>query len=121
MWVQLSARLIGERWAEMIFPDGVEPPEPEELKGLVHFADTAAEAERLAKAFLGLGEPANWRTPPVAQQGKPDVLVTLQELSVSNACEITALVAVPEPKGLMTEAEALEEINRLKARTGTTS
>jgi hypothetical protein len=29
------------------------------LKGLVLFADTAEAAERLAKVFLGVGEPAN--------------------------------------------------------------
>jgi hypothetical protein len=50
----------------------------------------------------------------VAQQGKSDELVTLQELAVSNAYEIAALVAVLERKGLVTQTEVLEEIKRLK-------
>ena len=40
----------------------------------------------------------------MAQQGKSDELVTLQELAVSNAYEIAALVAVLERKGLVTQA-----------------
>jgi hypothetical protein len=55
----------------------------------------------------------------VAQQGKPDELVTLQELAVSNGYEIAALVAVFERKGLVTQAEVLEEIKRLKQKAGT--
>ena len=35
----------------------------------------------------------------MAQQGKPDELVTLQELAVSNAYEIAALVAVLKREG----------------------
>ena len=46
----------------------------------------------------------------MAQHGKPDELVTLQELAVSNAYEIAALVAVLERKGLLTQQEVLEEI-----------
>jgi hypothetical protein len=53
----------------------------------------------------------------MAQQGKPDELVTLQELAVSNAYEIAALVAVLERKGVLTQQEVLEEIKRLKAKT----
>ena len=53
----------------------------------------------------------------MAQQGKPDELVTLQELAVSNAYEIAALVAVLERKGLITQAEVLDEITRLRAKT----
>jgi len=55
----------------------------------------------------------------VAQQGKPDDLITLQELAVSNAYEIAALVAVLERKGLLTQQEVLDEIARLKAKTPT--
>jgi hypothetical protein len=36
----------------------------------------------------------------VAQQGKSDALVSLQELAVSNAYEIAALVTVLERNGL---------------------
>ena len=38
---------------------------------------------------------------------KPDELVTLQALAVSNAYEIAALVAVLERKGLITQVEVL--------------
>jgi hypothetical protein len=44
----------------------------------------------------------------------PNELVTLQELVVSNAYEIAALVAVLERKGLLTQQEVLEEIGRKK-------
>jgi len=54
----------------------------------------------------------------VAQQGKPDELVTLQELAVSNAYEIAALVAVLERKGLLTQQEVLDEIGRMKEARG---
>lgn len=52
----------------------------------------------------------------MAQQGEPDDFITLQELAVSNAYKITALVAVLERKGLITQAEVLEEITRLRAK-----
>jgi hypothetical protein len=47
----------------------------------------------------------------------PKEVVTLQDLAVSNAYEIAALVAVLEGKGVLTQAEMLEEIKRLKAKT----
>jgi len=50
----------------------------------------------------------------MAQHGKPDELVTLQELAVSNAYEIAALVAVLEHKGILTQQEVLDEIARKK-------
>jgi len=53
----------------------------------------------------------------VAQEGKPDDLITFQELAVSNSYEIAALVALLERKGLITQAEVLEEIARLRAKT----
>jgi uncharacterized membrane protein YciS (DUF1049 family) len=53
----------------------------------------------------------------VAQQGKPDDLITFQELAVSNSYEIAALVALLERKGLITQAEVLDEITRLRAKT----
>ena len=55
----------------------------------------------------------------MAQQGKPDDLITFQELAVSNAYEIAALVALLERKGLITQAEVLDEITRLRAKTPT--
>ena len=44
--------------------------------------------------------------------------MTLQELAISNAYEIAALVGVLERKGLVTQAEVLEEITRLKQKAG---
>jgi len=46
-------------------------------------------------------------------------LVTLQELAVSNAYEVAALVAVLERKGLVTPAEMLEEIKRRREKSAT--
>ena len=54
----------------------------------------------------------------MAQQEQPSELVTLQDLAVSNAYEITALVAVLERKGILKQQEVLGEIARLKERTG---
>ncbi len=48
----------------------------------------------------------------VVEQGKPNELVTLQKLAVSNAFEISALVAVLERKGILTRQEVLDEIAR---------
>ena len=55
---------------------------------------------------------------PMAEVLDPKELVTLQELAVSNTYEIAALVAVLERKGLLTAAEVLEEIKRLKQKAG---
>lgn len=48
----------------------------------------------------------------MAKQGDPKEIATLQELAVSNAYELAALVAVLERKGLLTQQEILEEIQR---------
>jgi hypothetical protein len=53
----------------------------------------------------------------VAQQGDPKEIVSLQELALSSAYEIAALVAVLERKGILTQAEVLDEIARLKAKS----
>ncbi len=50
----------------------------------------------------------------MAAQGKFDDLVTLQELTVSNAYEIAALIAILVRKGILTHAEVLDEIARQK-------
>ena len=55
----------------------------------------------------------------MAQQENPSELVTHQELAVSNADEIAALVAVRERKGILTQQAVRDEIERLKAETGT--
>jgi len=54
----------------------------------------------------------------MAQQEQPNELVTLQELAVSNASEIAALVAVLERKGILKQQEVLDEIVRMKEKTG---
>ncbi len=54
----------------------------------------------------------------MAEQVKPNERVTLQELAVSNAYEVAALVAVLERKGILTQQEILDEIARMKQRTG---
>ncbi len=59
IWVQLYTQQIGDRWAAMLVADGVVPPGPGEVKDLSFFADTLEEAEREAKAYLGLSEPKN--------------------------------------------------------------
>lgn len=43
----------------MIVADGVEPPLPDELKGMGFFGNTMPEAKELALRFLGLSESAN--------------------------------------------------------------
>ena len=52
LWVRLYVWPIGERWAAMIVADGVELPEPRELKGTGFFGDTPAEAKELALRYL---------------------------------------------------------------------
>ena len=51
----------------------------------------------------------------MAEQGKPGDLVTLHDLAVSSAYEIAAIVAVLEQKGILTQAEVLDQIKRLRA------
>ena len=46
----------------------------------------------------------------MAQQGKADDLDTLQELAVSSAYEIAALVALLEQRGILTQGEVLDQI-----------
>ena len=58
-WLRSYVQRVGTLWAAMIVPDGASPPEPGSLKGLAFFGDTAAEAERLAFAYLGEGVAQN--------------------------------------------------------------
>ena len=51
---------------------------------------------------------------PMAERGRPEDITTLQELTVSNSFEIAALIAVLERKGILTQAEILDEIARQK-------
>jgi hypothetical protein len=112
MQVRLYVQAVGDHWAAMIVADDVPPPRPNEIKGNAFFADTPEEAERLVKAHLALSEPANGRSTTVAQQGKSDELVTLQELVVSNAYEIVDLIAALERKGIRIQTEVLTELTR---------
>lgn len=41
-------------------------------------------------------------------------MVSVEELAISNAFEIAALIALLERKGILTRAEVLEEIARQK-------
>lgn len=50
----------------------------------------------------------------MAEKGSPEQIVSLQELAVSNAFEIAALIAVLERKGILTRAEVLAEIAQQK-------
>ncbi len=58
-WVRVYLQEIEGRWAAMSVRDDVLPPEPGESKGLAFFGNTSAEAEREARTYLGLSEPAN--------------------------------------------------------------
>lgn len=44
--------------------------------------------------------------------------MTFQELAVASAYEIATLLSVMEQKGLMTQAEVLEKITRLRDKSG---
>jgi hypothetical protein len=59
LWVRLYVYPVGDQWHSVIVADGVAPPGPGEVKGIGFYADTPAEAERLAKAYLGLAESVN--------------------------------------------------------------
>ncbi len=50
----------------------------------------------------------------MAEKAQPQQVVGLQELAVSNAFEIAAVIAVLERKGVLTHKEVLEEIDRQK-------
>jgi hypothetical protein len=52
----------------------------------------------------------------MAEQGKPNDLVSLQELGVSNVYEIGALVSILERKGILTQQEVVEEVLRLRKK-----
>ncbi len=50
----------------------------------------------------------------MAHQDKTTQTATVEELAVSTAFEVAALVALLERKGILTQAEVLEEIVRQK-------
>ena len=55
----------------------------------------------------------------MAEREKSSELVAPQELAVSSAYEIAAIVAVLEQKGILTQAEVLDQVKRLKAMRAT--
>ena len=50
----------------------------------------------------------------MAKADSPRGVVTIEELALSNAFEIAAVIAVLEGKGILTQEEVLEEIARQK-------
>jgi hypothetical protein len=58
-WIRLYVQPYAGRWAAMLAGDEVPPPDPDTVTGLAFFGATPEEAEREAKAYLGMAEPAN--------------------------------------------------------------
>jgi len=48
----------------------------------------------------------------MSERAQPEQLVSVEDLAVSKAFEIAALIALLERKGILTRAEVLEEIAR---------
>lgn len=67
-WIRLYVQPYAGRWAAMLAADEVPPPDPDTMTGLAFFGATPEEAEREAKAYLGMAEPAN-RTTGCAESG----------------------------------------------------
>ncbi len=59
LWVRLYVTPLGKRWVAMVLPEGVTPPDPEELKRTAFFGDTPAEAKALAFRYQGGGVEQN--------------------------------------------------------------
>ena len=57
--VRLYLHPYADRWAAMLVGDDVPPPDPGTVTGLTFFRATHEDAEREAKAYLGLAEPVN--------------------------------------------------------------
>lgn len=58
-WIRLYAQPYAGRRAAMLADDEVPPLDPDTVTGLAFFGATPEEAEREAKAYLGMAEPAN--------------------------------------------------------------
>jgi hypothetical protein len=59
LWVRLYVQPYADQWVAMLVGDEVPPPAPGTVTGLTSFGTTPEEAEREAKAYLGLTEPVN--------------------------------------------------------------
>ncbi len=53
-WVKVYVRQFEERWAAIILSDDEAPPQPDQLKGIAFFGDTAEQAEQQALDYLGM-------------------------------------------------------------------
>jgi hypothetical protein len=54
LWVKLYVTQRGDKWAAMICADEEAAPQPDQLKGLAFFGDTAEEAEQQALTSVGV-------------------------------------------------------------------
>ena len=57
--LRLYVHPVGTHWAAMIVGDDVPAPHPGTVTGLTFFGVTPEDAEREAKAYLGLSESTN--------------------------------------------------------------
>jgi hypothetical protein len=59
LWVRLYVQPYGDHWVAMLVGEDVPAPGPGTVTGLTFFGATPEDAEREAKAYLGLSEPVN--------------------------------------------------------------
>jgi hypothetical protein len=52
-WVRLYVHPVADQWAALFVAEEAEPPKSGEVKGLVFFGATAAEAKAHALRYLG--------------------------------------------------------------------
>ncbi len=115
LWVRLSGQQGEDRWAAMSVAEDGPPPEQGQLKGVAFFGLTPrTRSGRRWRTWERLS-PRTEGGILMAEQGKSGELVTLQELAVSNAYEIAALVAILERKGILS-ARAVGWVVRFPAR-----
>jgi len=59
LWVRLYGQPYADHWAAMLVGDDVSLPDPGTVTGLTFFGATPEDAEREAKAYLGMAESVN--------------------------------------------------------------
>jgi hypothetical protein len=101
-WGRLYVQEIEATWAAMIVPETESPPEPGRLQGIALLRGHRRGGKAAGAQAPGRGRIIALGGLVMAKPGDPSELVTLQELAVSNASEIAALVAVLERKGILT-------------------
>ncbi len=57
-----------------------------------------------------------WLNPSTPRPLDPKELVTLEELTISNMCEVAALIEVLEKKGVMKKQDILHAIRELRQK-----